>query len=262
MPFFSSTRLFGFSTGALAQSDWRRGLELCRETGVEGVELSALRLPELQPLINAADTLNLSAFSYVSLHLPSRFSINDESNVFRCAEQIANKNWPLVVHPDVISDWDLWSELGRLVCIENMDKRKSKGRTLEELSFVFDRLPEATFCFDFGHARQVDPTMSQAARILHAFGSRLVQVHLSDVDSSNKHRVLNFPALTAFGRVSCMIPPSVPIILETTVDDYGPTRQLELAKMLFFDARPHVFNADSWNLAGPIAGLSSGRETA
>ena len=48
-----------------------------------------------------------------------------------------------------------------------------------ELKIIFDSLPEAGFFFDVAHARQVDPSMIEAAQILNAFASRVRQVHAS-----------------------------------------------------------------------------------
>lgn len=73
------------------------------------------------------------------------------------------------MHPDVIEDVSAWQKLGRAVCVENMDKRKRIGRTAAQLQEIFDQLPEATFCFDIGHARQVDPTMQEAETFLRLF---------------------------------------------------------------------------------------------
>jgi|SRR6266568_3232799 len=64
------------------------------------------------------------------------------------------------VHPDVIEDYSAWEYLGSALCIENMDQRKAIGRTADELGSIFDRLPSAALCFDIGHARQVDTTMT------------------------------------------------------------------------------------------------------
>src|SRR5438477_8013777 len=105
MRFSEAARAIGFSTGALALSDWRKGLDICRAIGVDAIELSALRLPELEPLVNEIDSLDLSSFSYISVHLPSGFAITDEEYVIRCVERIAKNNWPLILHPDVISKW-------------------------------------------------------------------------------------------------------------------------------------------------------------
>ena len=46
-------RPIGFSTGALARGDFRRGLALLRSYQIQVVGLSALRMEELEPLIDA-----------------------------------------------------------------------------------------------------------------------------------------------------------------------------------------------------------------
>ncbi len=79
-------------------------------------------------------------------------------------------SWPIVVHPDVIRTPRLWRRFGATLCLENMDNRESTGRTVEEMRGAFESLPEAGFCFDIGHARQIDPTMASAIRMLLEFG--------------------------------------------------------------------------------------------
>ncbi|HEY6255231.1 MAG TPA: hypothetical protein VIY51_05500, partial [Xanthobacteraceae bacterium] len=122
------------------------------------------------------------------------------------------RGWPLVIHPDVIGDFGLWRELGDAVCIENMDKRKPIGRTAEELESVFRELPDATFCFDIGHARQVDLTMTEAYLILRGFAPKLRQVHISEVNSRSKHDALSYSSIVAFREVAQLIPEHVPVI--------------------------------------------------
>ncbi len=56
-------RLIGFSTGALTRGDFRRGLAFLQNQRVRAVELSALRKHELDPLVNALGTFDLSQFS-------------------------------------------------------------------------------------------------------------------------------------------------------------------------------------------------------
>jgi endonuclease IV len=181
MQSFDAKLTIGFSTGALALGDWRRGLEMSRALGVNAVELSALRLNEFEPMVAEIKALTFHEFSYVSVHLPSAYGKTEEAHVLKTVESIADKGWPLILHPDVVQDWDGWRNFGALICLENMDKRKPIGRTVEELSDAFERLPEAKFCFDFGHARQIDPTMSQAVRLLKVLGSKLKEIHFSDV---------------------------------------------------------------------------------
>ena len=74
---------------------------------------------------------------------------------------------------------------GEQLAIENMDRRKPIGRTLEELNVIFEKLSEAMLCFDIGHARQCDTTKTEAYRILRAYASRLCQIHLSEINTAS-----------------------------------------------------------------------------
>ncbi len=98
-----------------------------------------------------------------------------------------------------------------------MDKRKPIGRTAGELGRIFEQLPDATFCFDIGHARQCDPTMTEAYLILREFGSKLRQVHVSEVNTRSKHDLLSYASILAYREVAQMIPAKAPLILETPV---------------------------------------------
>jgi len=61
----------GFSTGAVARGDYRKALDVLYQYGVDVVELSALRISELSPLVNDLRHLELSRFSFVSFHAPA-----------------------------------------------------------------------------------------------------------------------------------------------------------------------------------------------
>jgi hypothetical protein len=196
---------------------------------LDAVELSALRQPELIPLLDSLDSLDLSAFSYVSIHAPSQFELNSEEALWGRVHRELSRGWPIVVHPDALTDMGLWREFGPLLCIENMDKRKPIGRTMEELGRVFTSLPEASFCFDIGHARQCDPTMTEAVLILRAFGSRLREVHVSEVNTRSKHDTLSYTSILAFQQIAHLIPENIPLILETPVDNEGQMAE-EIAK--------------------------------
>jgi len=237
-------RLVGFSTGALTRGDWRTGIERCRALHLEVIELSALRYEEFNGLVDGAKNAKLSDFSYVSIHLPASYATEDELSVLKGVHRIAEMEWPLILHPDAVKDWAGWKEFGSLICIENMDKRKLTGRTVDELDQVFECLPEASFCFDYGHAKQVDPTMSQGRSLLERFGNRLRQIHFSDVDSNNHHVSLNYPALETFARLRDMTVPIVPIILETAVEQHEAEAQVELARQFFSEHSPFASASD------------------
>jgi hypothetical protein len=207
----------GFSTGALALSDFRGALELLNGQPVNAVELSAIREPELIPLLRSLDQLDLSRFTYVSIHAPSRFSPEAEGPIFQALYDQRQYNWPIIVHPDTLNLDHDWRLLGPQLCIENMDKRKPIGRTVRELDLLFERFPAASFCFDIGHARQVDTSMIEAYKMLKKFGPRLRQIHVSEVNSRNKHDRLSFVSILDFQEVAHMIPPDIPVIIESIV---------------------------------------------
>jgi len=223
-------RIIGFSTGALAYSDFRRGLAMASTEVVQAVELSALREDELEPLLDALDSLPLLNFRFVSLHAPSAFPALAERAIRDLLSQELWRQWQIVVHPDAINDFGLWREFGSLLCIENMDKRKPVGRSQRELSRIFDQLPEASLCFDIGHARQFDSTMTEAYLILREFGSRLRQVHVSEVNTRSKHDRLSYTSILAFREIAEMIPPDIPLILETPVETSEMRAEIDKVK--------------------------------
>ncbi|HVX59477.1 MAG TPA: hypothetical protein VHC19_02710 [Pirellulales bacterium] len=207
----------GFSTGSLALGNVRLGLKMVTGLPTAAIELSALREEELLPLARVVDSLDLRQFNYISVHAPSRLKDLSECEVVSILAGFARRGWPVVVHPDVIVNFDAWAELGRELCLENMDKRKAVGRTSSELAGYFARLPLATLCFDIGHARQIDPTMCEADAILRRFRDRIQQIHVSLVNSSSAHQPLNYESVLAFRRVAHLLPKDVPLILETPV---------------------------------------------
>jgi hypothetical protein len=208
-------RPIGFSTGALAYSDFRKALGILRCTAIEVLELSALRDIELMPLMTAIDTLDLSQFKYISVHAPSLYRREEEPHIVDELLGLSERGWPIIVHPDAIHEHAKWRSLGGALCLENMDKRKPIGRSADELSRVFDLLPEASFCFDIGHARQFDSTMTEAYLLLRAFRSRLRQVHVSEVNTSSRHDVMSYTSILAYREVAHLIPIDIPLILET-----------------------------------------------
>lgn len=211
-------RPVGFSTGALARGDFRHALALLRAHRVDVVELSALRIEELDPLLAALPELELSSFRYVSIHAPSRFGRELEEWVVDRLAPLARDGYPMVVHPDVISTQSLWRRMGDKLLVENMDKRKPVGRTVAELREVFRLVPDARFCFDVGHARQVDPSMTEASLLLRAFGDRLAEVHMSEVNTASRHDPISRIAALAFHSIARYIPDEVPIVLEPLID--------------------------------------------
>lgn len=208
----------GYSTGTLAKGNFRLGIRTLQGQPYAAIELSALREEELSPLVDALHELPLDQFAYVSIHAPSALVRLTDQDIERFLRPVFENGWPVVIHPDIISNDAIWREHGNLVCIENMDKRKPIGRTADELTQIFHRLPTASLCFDIAHARQVDPTMIEAMKILREHGPRIRQLHVSDVNAASQHEPLNAAAEMAYRGIARLIPPNIPIIMETPVD--------------------------------------------
>lgn len=226
-------RPVGFSTGALARAEFRVALHELVGKPVDSIELSALRLAELPILLRALGELRLDAYSYIAIHAPSEFDHVQEVEVVNLLKAFVPSKWPIIVHPDTIHDYSLWQVLGSRIAIENMDRRKAIGRTVEELKIVFEKLPEARFCFDIGHARQFDTTMTEAYRILKSFGARLCQVHVSEVNSSSQHDPVSFASILAFAQVANLISATIPLIIESRVQPDEIENEISKMKKAF-----------------------------
>ena len=217
----------GFSTGALKRGNFQGALDLMRGTSMTAVELSALRLRELPVLIEALPRLDLGQYSYIAFHAPSRFTAAEEVGVVELLRRVPRK-WPIIVHPDTIHDFGMWAGLGNRIAIENMDRRKHDGRSVEELRSWFERLPDARLCLDLAHAHQFDRTMTEAFRILLSFKGRVCQLHVSELDSAGRHHFpLSFGSIQAFSEIASLIPDDSPVIIESLNPFEGAEEKLQ-----------------------------------
>jgi endonuclease IV len=251
-------RLIGFSTGAIALGDFGRALTLLSRTSIRAVELSALRMSELPRLIDALPELELSKFSYVSIHAPSRFSESEEEDVVNLLKKVPSQ-FPIIIHPDTIHDPSKWQEFGRQLAIENMDRRKDVGRSAKELAYWFEALQEARLCLDLAHVHQFDRTMTEAYRILRDFGDRICQVHMSELDSVGYHHPLSFGSMRAFSDVRMLIPLKAAIIVESLspMRGSGDQKEIDWIELEIQRARETLRDTDirsgSIDTANPIA---------
>jgi hypothetical protein len=177
-------------------------------------------------------------FKYIAFHAPSRFSAHEEVNIVALLWNLLrdlpdNVTIHIVVHPDTLHDYDLWRSFGDKLCVENMDDRKPIGRTADELSAVFEKLPKARLCFDIGHAHEIDRSMSVGYEILRRFRNRISHVHASEVNDDWKHRAFSASSHAAFLKLAGLIPEEAPVILETDVAEGRVAAQLSEARCIF-----------------------------
>lgn len=179
----------GASTGYMGdeRGDWLRQIELAREVSPFAIELSALSEPELPSLAEFLASGPNLPFRYISIHGPSKNLLGDEEKLVAELALLAGHASAIVMHPDTIRDASIYRRLGHKLLLENMDARKQSGRSPQELTLLFDELPEAGFCLDVPHAWSVDPTMRLAAELLDRFGARLRHVHLSSLSRDLHH---------------------------------------------------------------------------
>src|SRR5688572_10094302 len=129
--------VFGFSTGALFKDLLREGVGASRNLRLGAIELSALRMRELPALVDFVDNSDLTGFQYVSLHAPTDFLADQEPEVAATLYRLVqHRHWHVVVHPDCLRSTEVWSRFGEWLCIDNMDKRKAIGRTVEDLAVL------------------------------------------------------------------------------------------------------------------------------
>jgi hypothetical protein len=165
-------------------------------------------------------------------HAPSKLKTLDEHAVFELLLGLPD-SWPVIVHPELLQTPSLWQQLGERLCLENMDNRKTTGRTIAELHVLFDAFPEATFCLDLGHARQIDPTMVSAMLMLQEFGDRLVELHISEVGPRGEHLPLGATTRQAFARLVHLVPADCPLIIESIIPPELIEHELDAVSVLF-----------------------------
>jgi Xylose isomerase-like TIM barrel len=227
-------RTFGFSTGALAKCDVTKALHIAAHHGVGAVEYSALRIAELEPMVNFLTKHGIGKFHYAALHAPSRFTAQEEPKVVALLRKLVDKGLSqIVVHPDAIHDHALWQDFGDKLCVENMDHRKQSGRTADELHVVFAKLPKARLCFDIGHAHEIDRSMSVSYEILRRYRDRIAHIHASEVSDDCEHRAFTESSQRAFRKVADLIPEGAPVILEADLPESRVGSQLSEAKRIF-----------------------------
>ncbi len=88
-------------------------------------------------------------------------------------------------------------------------------------------------CFDLGHARQVDPSMIGAYDLLKEFSEQIVQLHVSEVDTFNRHDPVSQSAALAFLQVQQFVPENAVLILESRVGEPEIDREIEKVELLF-----------------------------
>jgi Xylose isomerase-like TIM barrel len=252
----SNLTRIGFSTGALEKGDFKTAFRWLLNMKVKSVEISALRLEELEPLVNALKSLPIKEFNYVSFHAPAFFPKEAEKHVVQLLEKVASYGWNIIVHPDVIRKPKLWKKFNSHLLIENMDRRKSIGRTVSELDKIFKELPDAKLCLDMAHARQLDTTLTLLSQLISRFSNRIAEIHISELDSRYQHQPMSDGALADYQKFTSCFNSTIPVIIESTLGDNLASLRMNELKLTQIAMHPKrgvtIKNQNDKNAASPV----------
>ncbi len=210
----------GFSSGILHKTSCKPislgALDLFLNLGCSAIELPARNYERIDQILQLPQD-SLSAFSYTSLHLPAEMSYYDEGEMddlvdllYRCHDRFEFNT--LVLHPDVIDDWEAIVNLDLPIAIENSDWRKDVFKEYDDLYDLFQRYPKFNMVLDINHCYTNDSSLESARRFYEEFKDRIVHVHLSGF--SELHEPL---FATRQDEIIAATPREYPIIIESVV---------------------------------------------
>lgn len=133
----------------------------------EAVELSFTRTNKIFYDKNAVSLLR--KFKYKSIHMPV---LNDNNFISYPNQSIGNELAAIdniieeinpdtiLFHPDQVRDFGWAKEkYGNRLAFENMDSKKLFGKTVEDMTKVFELCPDAKFILDVNHVYTNDQTI-------------------------------------------------------------------------------------------------------
>ena len=182
----------GFTSGELDMDNIDNAAKIALESGLDTIELSCLKIPELHNALRRFKNIEFDKFKHISFHCPSHVTEYEEEYIFMVVKEfIKRHDWNIVVHPYIVHRYDLWRTLGNKILIENMYNKYKIWHTADQLQVLFNELPEASFCLDIGHVKQVDYTLNEMKTLCTVFKDRLKEIHVSEVEVNGHHAPLN-----------------------------------------------------------------------
>ncbi|MFH0892139.1 MAG: hypothetical protein V1867_05155 [Candidatus Falkowbacteria bacterium] len=181
MPIIGLTSGFAYETVPPVSP---RALRLCRRVGCRAVEINCVGGKAEAERLDDIGLSDVRAFDHVSIHAPcrnTRFADDQATRDLLCRieKACARLQVDLVVfHPDLIDDWNVFSEFDIPAAIENLDNRKKSYRGVSDLKNAFDKL-DCRFVLDINHCFANDPTLKLASEMIEAFRDRLAEIHVS-----------------------------------------------------------------------------------
>jgi len=184
----------GFSTGGLYTTGLPldKRIKMYLSSGADAIELSFLTADELfQAKLSKETIVNIKKFKYISIHAPGkniRYNKDSAKAIINKLQEICSQipvNG-IVLHPDVVDDFQVLEKSNLPFLIENMDKRKTSGtdvKYFEELKKKYN----FGFVLDLQHVYEHDKSMKLAEQFIKIMGNRLKHMHVSGCTESDIH---------------------------------------------------------------------------
>jgi hypothetical protein len=178
------------ASGTGNPKELERYLHEALDSSIQAVELSFTRVSKIRDSITPEAVSLFSKFKYKSIHFPVKNEANETimypnniseeeiGKIDNLLEKVSVDT--LVIHPDQITDSDwLVNKYGRLLAFENLDIKKSFGKTVDQMEEVFKRYPDTKFVFDLNHVYTNDQSMESAKNFFDKFETRMAHYHFS-----------------------------------------------------------------------------------
>ena len=180
----------GFATGLMRHLPTQDAIEFIQKTGCEAVEVNFPKDYNERDWISEIPTSALDSFKRVSVHLPKipaegeygQYADNDGTEVvfgmYKRLKTLRNID-AVIVHPNMVSDFDVLPRFGQKVLLENLDKRNTRYTRPEDFRELFSDSSPFGMILDLNHVFTHDPSMRRAKEFYDAYGDRVGEIHLS-----------------------------------------------------------------------------------
>lgn len=223
----------GFSTGVLFKSIPSTSVQIisrCADLGCRTIEIACVRKMQLfyfPQIIKPSDLL--FPFNSRSLHLPTdmRYGNDNETKmVLSMARDIQNKFRfsHMVIHPDLVDNWEVLRMTGLPIAVENMDHRKNCFKTLSDIQALLNEQLWVDFVFDVNHWASNGNNLDSVPNFLQYLDRRLAGIHLSGFDEFHEplHITKQHALIDSISKVN------VPITIESVLSEVSDMRHEQL----------------------------------
>lgn len=178
-------RKIGFCHGDLFKIhdvNTKENIEILKACGSNAIEINCHHAGEME-LINTLIPF-IKNFEYISMHTPGNIRYGNNLENREILSKLENLYSSVgaklvVVHPDLVDNWDVFNDYKINWAIENMDARKESFKDVASLKNFFVNYPSWNLVLDVGHCNDNDKSMLLAKNIIFELRDKIKEIHLS-----------------------------------------------------------------------------------